>query len=113
METSYLQKISNDWNVVTWEIIEFKDPGLSKINKLLQDTFDVLKKYRNQELVPKEISGILLEMYDFRWWVMDLKESPLHPFYQDISSAVNALNKYFLYDQDDSEVEALIANIHN
>ena len=96
MEIKEIQKVVDGWHKITWEVIEFKNPGLDKIKSLFQNTFEIIKKYREESLVPKEISGLLLEMNKFGWWVSDLEETPLHDLYQEIVSLIFDLNKCFL-----------------
>lgn len=79
--------------------------------RLLLDTYDVLDKLSIEKLVPKEICGLLLEMHEFGWWISDLDDTPIHYLYQEIVFLVNALNKYFLTHDADTEGIANIINI--
>ncbi len=91
-----IEIISTGWHKVTWDVIEFKNPGFEKVRALFKDTYELIEEYSKEKLVPKELAGLLLEMHDFGWWVSDLDDTPLHCYYQEIVSVVNGLNKYFL-----------------
>ena len=41
------------------------------MQKLFRKTYEVLDVYSKDELVPKSISKLLLEMNDFAWWISD------------------------------------------
>ena len=103
MEINEIQKVADEWNKVTWVVIEFKDPGVDKIGKLFQKTCEIIEEYHKENLVPKEISSMLLEMYDFGRWVCDLHETPLHNRYQEIVSLIFDLNNCFLTGNYDFE----------
>ena len=89
--------------------IEFQKLDIPELQKLFDETYKIIECYSTESLVPKEISGLLLEMHDFSWWVSDLDETPMHTHYQEIVSLVNLLNKYFLTrDANTNEIERLI-----
>lgn len=109
MEIKDIKNIATEWHQITWEVIEFKNIDLTKIQKVFEDTYTLLKKYKFEKLVPKELSAVLLEMLDFCWWVCDLEESSIHYLYKDITTLVANLNKYFLtHDTDTTTVEEII-----
>ena len=88
--------------VIALDEIEFTEE-----QGLFRETYEILDVYSKDELVPKSISKLLLEMSDFAWWVYDLPQSPLHKHYQDILSLVMILNKHFL--TRDANVEKISA----
>lgn len=100
-----VQKLSDVWHKATWKVIEFKNPGFENIRTLFKDTYEIIEEYSKEKLVPKELTGMLLEMYEFGWWVSDLDDTPLHRYYQEIVSVVKDLNKYFL--TRDANVESI------
>lgn len=104
MEIQKIKKLINEWEKATDKVIEFENPGYEKVRALFKETFEVLDKYGKDKLVPKEISGLLLEMNKFGWWVSDLEETPLHCCYQVIVSLTFDLNEYFLTCNTDAEV---------
>ena len=109
MEIQRIEKLINEWDKVTDKVIEFENPGYEKVRALFKETFELLDKYGKDKLVPKEISGLLLDMNKFGWWVSDLEETPLHCYYQEIVSVVCDLNTYFLSPVSNSE--EIIKNI--
>lgn len=96
MELKSIQDLTRDWRSATWKVIEFENPGVKEIGKLFKKTYNLIEECNKEQLVPKEITGVLLEMHDFGWWVSDLPETPIHYLYQEIVSLVCNLNKYFL-----------------
>lgn len=109
METKRIEELTNEWKTDTWNAIELKDVDLSRLQKLFSETYSVLGKFRNEKLVPKEISRLLLEMHDFSWWVSDLEETPLHRIYQTLVSLVTDLTQFFLTnDYKTNAIESLI-----
>ena len=109
MEIQRIEKLINEWDKATDKVIEFENPGYEKVRALFKETFELLDKYGKDKLVPKEISGLLLDMNKFGWWVSDLEETPLHCYYQEIVSVVCDLNTYFLSPVSNSE--EIIKNI--
>ena len=93
MEIKKIQKVMDGWHEATWTVIELKDPGFDKVRKLFEETYEIIEEYSKEKLIPKELSGLLLEMHDFGWWVSDLEETPLHHAYQEIVHLVKLLNK--------------------
>lgn len=96
MELTKMDRLIHKWDTLTDEVIALNEIELTEVQKLFRETYEVLDVYSKDELVPKSISKLLLEMNDFAWWVYDLPQSPLHKHYQDILSLVMILNKHFL-----------------
>ena len=112
MELNKIKELTYKWESTTWKVIDFQDIDRSKLHKMFQETYELLDKYSQEELVPKEIGGLLLEMHDFAWWTCDLELTPLHDLYQEIVTLVNKLSKYFLTrDVNTNEIEKIINNI--
>ena len=109
MEINKIKELTCEWESATWKIIDLQDIDRSKLHKMFQETYELLDKYSQEELVPKEIGGLLLEMHDFAWWTCDLEPTPLHNLYQEIVTLVNKLSKYFLTrDVNTNEIEKII-----
>ncbi|MBQ8731335.1 MAG: hypothetical protein IJY82_00705 [Oscillospiraceae bacterium] len=109
MDILKINELAERWDCATDQVIQFENPGFLKVRTLFRDTLAILEKYRTDKLVPKEISGMLLEMNSFGWWVSDLKETPLHDHYQEIVSLIFDLNQYFL--TCNVNTEAIMATI--
>ena len=107
-----IETLTRDWHSLTWKVIEFQNLDIPELQKLFDETYKNIECYSIESLVPKEISGLLLEMHDFSWWVSDLDETPMHTHYQEIVSLVSLLNKYFLTrDANTKEIERLIKEL--
>ena len=113
METERIKKLADAWFDVTDSVIRFEKPSEETVGSLFKESYEILSQHRDDELVPKEISGLLIEMNNFGWWVSDLNETPWHNRYQEIVSLVFDLKKYFLHGigQQDA-IEEAIANIY-
>ena len=110
MDIEMIRILKNQWDLVTEDVIQFKDIDIEKLRELLHTTCEVLERYSRDVLVPKEISALLLEMNGFVCWVGDLPETPLNPLYQQLSSAISAMNIGFLYKGfEDGKARNLIA----
>jgi hypothetical protein len=96
MDVQNIKRLTEEWEDVTDKVIQFENPGCDKVSSLFRETFDLLNEYRNSDLIPKQISALLLQIHDFGWWVSDLEETPLHCYYQEIVSIICELNTYFL-----------------
>lgn len=103
MEIKRIQEVVDHWRSATDKVIEFENPGYKEVRELFKTTYEIIEKYRKEKLVPKVLSGLLLEMHDFSWWVSDLEETPLHCHYQKIVSLTNQLSKYFLTSNADTQ----------
>lgn len=96
-----IKELIQRWRTITDEAIEFKNIDISNLQKMFRETLNVIKEFSNENLVPKEISKLLLEINNFGWWVSGLEETPLHEFYQELLSLISALNKYFFTHHGD------------
>lgn len=114
METNRMEELTHEWKTTTWQVIELKEVDVSKLQRLFSETYSVLCEFRNNSLVPKEISSLLLEMHDFSWWVSDLEETPLHRIYQTLVSLVADLTQFFLTnDYKTNAIEKLILGLRD
>lgn len=112
MDIQKIEELTRDWKSATWKVIEFENPGFDEVRKLFKETYEIIEKYSKEKLIPKELSGLLLEMHDFGWWVSDLDETPLHFLHQEIVYLISRLNKYFLTrDANTKEIENTIERI--
>lgn len=112
MEILKIKALADEWNAATWKVIEFKNPGFQALRKLFEETLELVEEYGKKELVPKEISGVLLEMQEFSWWVSNLEETPLHRYHQEIVSMMYELKGMFLKSGADTQkIKNLIEKI--
>ena len=107
-----IESLIEQWDLITVDVIRFKEIDIEELKELLTDTYKILKSYSKDELVPKEISGLLLAVKDFFWWVSDLEETPLHHLYQQIGNILREMNVGFLIKGfEDEKVEILIKEL--
>ncbi len=111
MKIRKIEDLIYDWQSFTNDVIRFENIDFKKLQKLFRETYTVLEEFGKKNLVPKQISKLLLEMNDFGWWVSDLDDTPLHEFYQEFLFLITGLNKYFL--TRDYDVETLKRTIDN
>lgn len=105
--------LTEDWDLITDNVIRFEEIDIENLKSLLTDTYEILKSYSKEKLVPKEISGLLLAVKNFSWWVMDLEETPLHHLYQQIGNIVSEMNISFLIKGfEDGKIDSLIKELN-
>ena len=112
MEFKRINDIAENWRSVTQKVIELRNPSLIELRRLFKDTYELIEEYSRNDIVPKGICEVLIEMHEFGWWVSDLDHTPIHYLYQEIISLINKLNKYFLTrDANTSEIKRLMERI--
>ena len=111
MEHERIKELTSKWESTTWKIIDFQDIDRSKLQQLFKETYELLDAYLLEDIVPKEICSLLLEMHDFGWWVSDLEHTPIHCHYQEIINLINKLTINFLtHDASIQEINNIIEN---
>ena len=98
MENNELKQIAYNWKSMTDTVLDLEKFSLSEMQILLSDTYQALRTYHKENVAPKEVSNILLEMYEFLYFtsLMEEKEVGVNFYqYQYISSIVAALRKGF------------------
>lgn len=98
MENKELKQIAYNWKSMTDTVLDLEKFSLSEMQILLSDTYKALRTYHKENVAPKEVSNILLEMYEFLYFtsLMEEKEVGVNFYqYQYISSIVAALRKGF------------------
>ena len=90
--------LTKAWEGMTHTVLDLKKFSLLDMQNLLKDTYKTLITFHKDELVPKEISKLLLEMDNFLYFtsLMENKEVGIDFYnYQYICSIVAALKKGF------------------
>lgn len=112
MALKQIDSLIHEWDALTDAVVARNEIEYTEVQRLFRETYAILDVYSKDELVPKSIIKLLLEMNDFAWWVYDLHESPLNKHYQDILSLVMIFNKHFLTrDTNIETIEQLIQNL--
>ena len=110
MENKELKQIAYHWKSMTDTVLDSEKFSFSEMQILLSDTYQVLRTYHKEDAAPKEVSNILLEMYEFLYFtsLMEEKEVGVNFYqYQYISSIVAALRKGFFEADYDCDFPAL------
>ena len=98
MKNKELKQIAYNWKSMKDTVLDLEKFSLSEMQILLSDTYKALRTYHKENVAPKEVSNILLEMYEFLYFtsLMEEKEVGVNFYqYQYISSIVAALRKGF------------------
>lgn len=98
MKNKELKQIAYNWKSMTDTVLDLEKFSLSEMQILLSDTYKALRTHHKENVAPKEVSNILLEMYEFLYFtsLMEEKEVGVNFYqYQYISSIVAALRKGF------------------
>ena len=98
MTNEELQQITSAWKSMTYTVLDLEKFSLSAMQKLLDKTYQALREHYKNKSAPKEVTNILLEMYEFLYFtsLMEEKEVGIDFYhYQYISSIVAALRKGF------------------
>ena len=116
MKYTELEQLTSTWEAMTSAVLKLEKLSLPEMQVLLSETYQALRKFYQDKLVPKEISRILLGMEDFLYFaaLMEEKEVGIDFYnYQYISSIVAALKKGFFnadYGCDFPELKVLDKN---
>ena len=98
MTNEELQQITSAWKSMSYTVLDLEKFSLSEMQKLLDKTYQALREHYKNKSAPKEVTNILLEMYEFLYFtsLMEEKEVGIDFYhYQYISSIVAALRKGF------------------
>ena len=79
MDKEFIKKVINKWDYFTCLVLDLKEFSSLEMHSLLQETYYILKFYSSQELVPKEISKLLLMADEFLYFA-SMEEKIEKPF---------------------------------
>ena len=91
-------QIEEKWRAKTSTVLDLEEISPTDMKRLLKETYELLLKFHKEELVPKEVTKVLLEMDAFLYFVslMERKEVGIDFYkYQRIFSIVEALKAGF------------------
>ena len=118
MELERIDLLINQWKEMTYAVLDLKKISLSETQELLKETYKLLIKFHKQEVIPKELCKLLLEMDGFLYFssLMEDKEVGIDFYhYQLVSLIVKALKKGFFeggYSCSYPQLQILDAHAH-
>ncbi len=98
MKPETINSVISEWQEMTDIVLDLNKFSLSHIQMLLKETYKILTEYHQDNLIPKEISKLFLEIDSFLYFVSLTEEKEVGvDFYhfQYISSIVTAMKKGF------------------
>ena len=110
MQRDALVKLANDWDEQTHTVLELKPLSLDTLHALLKETYRALSACCQDDLVPKEISHILLGIDEFLFFtaMMEDKERGLGFYHwEELHVIFDALKKGFFAGKYDHVFPAL------
>lgn len=110
MEEKVLIQLTTQWSRMTGLVLELRKIPSAELQRLLKETYRVLRFYCEDNLVPKEISKILLEMDEFLYFasLFEKKEVEIDfYFYQVMHMIVETLKEGFFKGKYECEYPIL------
>ena len=98
MNKTELIGISDAWDDMTHRVLNLEELPLCEIQDLLKDTYSALTFFHKDDLVPKEISRVLLRLDEFLYFTSMMEENERgfgYYHWQEIFLIVEALKKGF------------------
>ena len=105
--------ITKEWSKMTYNVLDLKRIPSIEIRDLLRNTYDVLNYYHKDELIPKAVSEMLLEMDGFLYFASMItdKEFDDDPYlYQAIHSIAESLKTGFFKGEYECKYPVLKVN---
>lgn len=99
MKCTKLKQLANQWEKMTHTVLALKQIPVENLQNLLKETYKTLVIFHKDELVPKVISKLFLEMEDFLYFssLMEEKEVGIGYYcYEKVHTIVKALEEGFL-----------------
>ena len=126
MDEKVLIQLTTQWSRMTGLVLELRKIPSAELQRLLKETYRVLRFYCEDNLVPKEISKILLEMDEFLYFasLFEKKEVEIDfYFYQVMHMIVETLKEgifkgkyeyeYPMLKMSDSSNNSLVLDFEN
>lgn len=98
MEHKELKQLANKWEQMTHMVLDLKEIHSLKLQALLKETYALLRVFHKNELVPKEISKVFLEIQDFLYFASLMEEKEVNSdyyCYRKVYTIVKALKVGF------------------
>ena len=106
MSNTYLSTIAEDWANQTHIVLDCKELSLKFMFELIKDTYKAFTLYHKDELIPKEISKILLNMEEFAYFTALMEDNEIGKGYyhwEEFQYIVTALKEGFLKSNFEAE----------
>lgn len=110
MEQRELKDLVNEWQNITHTVLELKEVPYKKTQVLLSKTYEVLSAFCKDDLVPKSITELFLEIGDFLYFAFLMEEKEVggdYYQYKKINAVVKALKKGFFAGKYECEFPKL------
>ena len=110
MKREMITKNTADWIQMTHQVLDLKRIPSIEIQDLFRRTYEVLNHYHKEDMIPKELSEMLLEMDGFLYFAALItdKEFDDNPYlYQAVHSIAEALKAGFFEGQYEKEYPLL------
>ena len=94
-----LKQLANQWEEMTHTVLALEQIPVENLQNLLKETYETLVVFHKDELVPKEISKLFLEMEDFLYFssLMEEKEVESDYYcYRKVNAVIKTLEAGFL-----------------
>lgn len=111
-----ISAVTNEWIQMTHKVLHLKRIPTTEIRNLLKDTYEILTFYHKQEIVPKTVCEMLLEMDSFFYFASMItdKEFDDNPYlYQAIYSIADSLKTDFFKGEYECEYPLLKIKIND
>lgn len=110
MKRETITQITADWIQMTHRVLDLKRIPSIEIRDLLRKTYEVLNHYHKEDMIPKELGEMLLEMDGFLYFAALItdKEFDDNPYlYQAVHSIAEALKAGFFEGHYEKEYPLL------
>ena len=110
MKREMITKNTADWIQMTHQVLDLKRIPSIEIQDLFRRTYEVLNHYHKEDMIPKELGEMLLEMDGFLYFAALItdKEFDDNPYlYQAVHSIAEALKAGFFEGQYEKEYPLL------
>lgn len=111
MSNTNLAMLAEDWANQIHIVLDCKELSLKFMFELIKDTYKAFTLYHKDELIPKEISKILLKMEEFAHFTALMEDNEMGKGYyhwEEFQYIVTALKEGFLKSKFEAEFPQFI-----
>ena len=111
MSNTNLAILAEEWDNQIRIVLDCKELSLKSMFKLIKDTYKAFTLYHKDELIPKEISKILLNMGEFTYFSALMEDNEMGKGYyhwEEFQYIVTALKEGFLRSKFEAEFPQLV-----